>query len=121
MRVLILGVISALALPFMAFGQGAEPQPAQAQANEPAKETQTTTAPAKGKSKPQEQTATKARPEAATDVHHGKNDVQTGGHAEGTTKDAAAGASSSTSETKTKVNVTEFRERHSEVFHLGRH
>src|SRR3989454_6705307 len=117
MRILTLTVI--LGLPLMALGQ-TEPQ----QTQEQTKETQTT-APTKGKKmKPaQEQEATKpqAKPETGTDVR-GQTNVK--GRAPGVNRNEP-GARSSTSQTNvnqsTKVNVQEFRSRHSEVFSLGRH
>ena len=65
MRVLIMTAITAVALPFMALGQQAEPQQTQGQTNEPQ-----TTAPAKGKKmRPaQEQSKPEAKPETGTNV-----------------------------------------------------
>ena len=126
MRILTLTVL--LGLPLMALGQTEPQQPTQEQT----KETQTT-APAKGKKmRPaQEQTKPQAKPETAkpetgTNVR-GQTNVQ------GRTQDVnrpdvnrtETGARSSTSQTNvnqsTKVNVQEFKSRHSEVFSLGRH
>ena len=119
-----------LGLPLMALGQQAEPQKTQGQSNEPQ-----TTAPAKGKKmRPaQEQTKSKAKPETATDVR-GQTKIR--GHAPDVKK-TETGAPSSTRETNvrgknqttsqtnvsqsTKVNVQEFKSRHSEVFRLGQH
>jgi cytoskeletal protein RodZ len=121
MKILIMTVITAVALPFMALGQ-TEPQQ-----NEPqTKETQTT-APAKGKKmRPaQEQEATKpqAKPETGTNVR-GQTKIK--GRAPDVNK-AEPGARSSTSQTNvpgtnqtTTVNKQEFMSRHSEVFSLGR-
>jgi hypothetical protein len=130
MRILVMTVIMALGLPFMALGQTEPQQPTQEQT----KETQTT-APAKGKKmRPsQESTKPQAKPETGTDVR-GQTNVQ------GRSQDAnkpdvnkpevnrtETGARSSTSQTNvntnqtTTVNKQEFRSRHSEVFSLGRH
>jgi hypothetical protein len=94
-----------LGLPLMALGQTAEQQQTQGQTND----TQTT-APVKGKKVPAgeeqaEQTNIKGR---AQDVNRSET-----------------GARSSTTQTNvdqsTKVNVQEFKSRHSDVFSLGRH
>ena len=112
MRILIITAI--IALPLMALGQTAEPQQTQAQT----KETETT-APAKEKKKSPEQ----AKPETGTEVR-GKTNVE--GRAQ-EKQGTETGARSSTSQTnvsssrETKVNVQEFKSRHSEVFNLGRH
>ena len=65
MRIVIMTAITAVALPFMAFGQTKEePQQTQEQTNE----TQTT-APAKGKKMhPAQEQSKKAKPETGTDV-----------------------------------------------------
>ena len=116
MRIVTLTVI--LGLPLMALGQQAEPQQTQAQSNE----TQTT-APAKGKKmRPaQEQNKPEAKPETGTETR-GQTDVK--GQAQDVNRNEP-GARSSTSQTNvnqsTKVNVQEFKSRHSEVFSLGRH
>jgi hypothetical protein len=127
MRILTITALTALALPFMALGQQAEPQQTQGQT----KETQTT-APAKGKKmRPaQEQNKPQAKPETGTNVR-GQTDVK--GRAPEVNR-TQPGTSSSTSETNvnrstsqtnvnqsTRVNVQEFKSRHSEVFNLGRH
>jgi len=116
--------ITAVALPFMAFGQTTEePQQTQGQT----KDTQTT-APAKAKKmrpdQEQEATNPKAKPETGTNVR-GQTKIK--GHAPDVNKNEP-GARSSTSETNvrgsnqtTTVNKEEFRTRHSEVFSLGRH
>ena len=118
MRILIMTAI--MALPLMALGQTAEPQQTQAQGQ--TKETQAT-APAKAKkTRPaQEQSKPQAKPETGTETR-GQTNV------EGRTQDVnrnEPGARSSTSQTNvnqsTKVNVQEFKSRHSEVFSLGRH
>ena len=110
-----------LGLPLMALGQQAEPQQTQGQTNEPQ-----TTAPAKGKKmRPaQEQSKPEAKPETGTDVR-GQTKIK--GHAPDVNK-TETGARSSTSQTNvnstnqtTKVNVQEFKSRHSEMFSLGRH
>ena len=116
MRILIMTAI--MALPLMALGQTAEPQQTQGQT----KETQAT-APAKGKKmRPaQEPNKPQAKPETGTNVR-GHTSVQ--GSAQDVNRNEP-GARSSTSRTNvnqsTKVNVQEFRSRHSEVFSLGRH
>jgi hypothetical protein len=121
MRILIMTVITALALPLMALGQTTEPQQTQGQT----KETQATE-PVKGKKvRPgQEQSKPQAKPETGTDVR-GQTDVK--GSAPDVNKNEP-GARSSTSQTNvrdtnqtTTVNKQEFRSRHSEVFSLGRH
>jgi hypothetical protein len=123
MRILTLTVI--LGLPLMALGQQAEPQQTQAQGqtNQPQ-----TTAPAKGKKmRPeQEQSKPQAKPETGTNVRG----QTVKGRAQEIKKNEP-GARSSTNETNvrsqtnvnqsTKVNVQEFKSRHSEVFSLGRH
>ena len=118
MRILIITAI--LGLPLMALGQTAEPQQTQAQGQ--TKETQAT-APAKGKKvRPaQEPNKPQAKPETGTDVR-GQTNVQ--GRAQDVNRNDT-GVRSSTSQTNmnqsTKVNVQEFKSRHSEVFSLGRH
>ena len=103
MRTLIIAI---MALPLMALGQTAEPQQTQAQT----KETETA-APAKEKKERPEQ----AKSETGTEVR-GKTNVE--GRAQEKQK-TETGARTSTSQTK--VNVQEFKSRHSEVFNLGRH
>jgi hypothetical protein len=122
MRILIMTVIMALAVPLMALGQREEkPQTA---TQEQTKDTQTT-APAKGKKKQaQEAAKPQAKPETGT-ATRGQTNVQ------GQTQDVnrtQTGARSSTSQTNvgttgqtTTVNKQEFRSRHTEVFNLGRH
>src|SRR5438094_5304229 len=112
MRILIMTAI--LGLPLMALGQTAEPQQTQTQGQ--TKETQAT-APAKGKKmRPaQESNKPQAKPETGTNVR-GQTDVK--GHAPDVNRNET-GTRSSTSQTK--VNVQEFKSRHSEVFSLGRH
>ena len=114
MRILTMTVI--LGLPLMALGQTAEPQQTQTQT----KETQAT-APAKGKkTHAQEPSKPQAKPETGT--VRGQTNVK--GRAQDVNRNEP-GARSSTSQTNvnqsTKVNVQEFRSRHSEVFSLGRH
>ena len=116
--------ITAVALPFMAFGQTTEePQQTQGQT----KDTQTT-APAKAKKmrpdQEQEATNPKAKPETGTNVR-GQTKIK--GHAPDVNK-TETGTRSSTSETNVKstnqtttVNKEEFRTQHSQVFSLGRH
>ena len=122
MRILALTVI--LGLPLMALGQQAEPQQTQGQT----KDTQTT-APAKGKKKmrpEQEQSQPQARPETGTNMR-GQTDVK-GRAPEVNRADVnrtQSGMRSGTSRTNvnqsTKMNVQEFKSRHTEVFSLGRH
>jgi hypothetical protein len=121
MKIYVLTVIAAIALPLMALGQTTE-EPQQTQ--EQTKDTQTT-APAKGKKmRPaQEQSNPQAKPETGTDVR-GQTNVK--GRAPNVNKDQP-GTRSSTSQTNvntnqtTTVNKEEFRTRHTEVFSLGRH
>jgi cytoskeletal protein RodZ len=121
MKIYVLTVIAALAFPYMAISQTTE-EPQQTQ--DQTKETQTT-APAKGKKmRPaQEQSKPQAKPETGTSVR-GQTNVQ------GRTQDVnrnqpGARSSTSTSQTNvnqsTRVNVQEFKARHSDVFSLGRH
>ena len=108
-----------MALPLIALGQTTEPQQSQAQT----KETQATASPEKGKKKHAEQTTSKtqAKPEASAEAHAKTSP-------EGRTQDAKKNRTSSSAsqtnasgKTQTKVNVQEFKSRHSEVFSLGRH
>jgi len=109
-----------MALPLICFGQTAEPQQTQGQTKEPE-----ATAPATGKKTraAQEKSETQAKPEAGTEAH-GKTTVQADTQ-EKTKTEAGAGSKASQTNVKgssqTKVNVQEFKSRHSEVFHLGRH
>jgi hypothetical protein len=133
----ILTITAIVALPFMALGQTTEPQQQQTQGQAPTKETQT--APAKGKKmRPEQEQATKpqakpetAKPETGRNVR-GQTNVQGRTREEmNTNQPGQPGARSSTSTTtgtsqtnvnqSTKVNVQEFKARHSEVFSLGRH
>ncbi len=115
----ILTITAIIALPFMALGQTTEPQ----QTQEQTKETQAA-APAKQKKMPPEQAQPgkpQAKPETGTDMR-GQMNVK--GRAHDANRNEP-GARSSTSQTNvnqsTKVNVQEFKSRHSEVFSLGRH
>jgi cytoskeletal protein RodZ len=123
MKIYVLTTITALALPLMASGQRTE-EPQQTQ--EQTKETQTT-APAKGKKmRPaQEQTNAQAKPETGTNVRGQTNTNLKGGAQEITRGQPGARSSTSTSQTNvnqsTRVNVQEFKARHTEVFSLGRH
>jgi cytoskeletal protein RodZ len=117
MRILIIAI---MALPLMALGQTTEPQQTQGQT----KETQATTPAKEKKVRPeQEQSKQQAKPETSTEVR-GKTNVE--GRAQETQK-TETGARSGTSQTnvsstsQTKVNIQEFKSRHSEVFSLGRH
>jgi hypothetical protein len=120
MRILIMTVITALVLPLMALGQTAEPEQTQGQGQ--TKETKAT-APAKGKKMkaPEESNKPQAKPETGTSVR-GQTNVK--GRPQEIKKNEP-GARSSTSQTNvnqsTKVNVQEFKSRHTEVFGLGRH
>ncbi len=112
-----------MALPLMALGQTAEPQQTQGQTQ--SNETQTT-APAKGKKKQvQEPSKPQAKPETSTDVRGQTNvkgraqDVNT--NEPGARSSTSTGTSQTNVNQSTKVNVQEFKSRHSEVFNLGRH
>ena len=109
MKILMIAAI--MGLPLMALGQTAEPQQTQGQT----KETEAT--PAKGKKMREAQKPSKpqAKPETGTNIR-GETNVKSRGQDVSTNQ---AGARSSTSQTK--VNVQEFKSRHSEVFSLGRH
>jgi hypothetical protein len=124
----ILTITAIVALPLLALGQTTEPQQTQ---QGQTKDTQTT-APAKGKKKglAQEPNKPQAKPETGTKMR-GQTDVK--GRAPDVNRNQP-GTSSSTNETNvnrstsqtnvnqsTKVNVQEFKSRHSEVFSLGRH
>ena len=120
----ILMITAIIALPLMAFGQTTEPQQTtQGQT----KETQAQVPAKKKMPPPQEQSKAQAKPEMGAQPEtgkkvRGKTDVQS--RVQDVNKNEA-GARSSTSQTKvnqsTKVNVQEFKSRHSEVFSLGRH
>jgi hypothetical protein len=120
MRILTITVM--LGLPLMALGQTTEPQQTQGQA--PTKETQTT-APTKGKKmrpakaepgKPQ------AKPETGTNVREKTNVQGREGSAQDVNRNEPGARSSQTTVNQsTKVNVQEFKSRHTEVFSLGRH
>ena len=135
MRILTITAITALALPFMALGQTTEPDQTQGQGQ--TKDTQTT-APAKGKKMkaPEQPSKSQAKPATGTNAR-GQTNVK--GHAPDVNRNQPGanknepGARSSTNETNvrstnqsnmnqsTRVNVQEFKSRHSEVFSLGRH
>jgi len=123
MRILMMTVITAVALPFMAIGQTTQQEPQQTQ--EQTKDTQTT-APAKAKKmRPaQDQSNPEAKPQTGTNVREQTNtNVKGRAHV----NEHQPGARSNTSQTNvntnqtTTVNKEEFRTRHSEVFSLGRH
>jgi hypothetical protein len=123
MKIYVLTTITALALPFMAVGQTTEEtQQTQGQT----KETETT-APAKGKKmRPaQEQTNPQAKPETGTNMRGQTNTSVKGRAQEINRNQPGTRSSTSTSQTNvnqsTRVNVQEFKSRHSEVFSLGRH
>ena len=127
-----------LGLPLMALGQQAEPQQTQGQTKEPQ-----TTAPAKGKKMkaPEEANKPQAKPETGTNVRGqpqsnvkgrapevkgnepGVNKNEPGAPARSSTNDTNVNRSTSQTNVNqsTKVNVQEFKSRHSEVFSLGRH
>jgi len=111
------------ALPLMALGQTAEPQQTQGQTQ--SNETQTT-APAKGKKKQvQEPNKPQAKPETSTDVR-GQTNVkgrapEVNRNEPGARSSTSTGTSQTNVNQSTKVNVQEFKSRHSEVFNLGRH
>jgi hypothetical protein len=122
MKIYVLTTITALALPFMALGQTTE-EPQQTQ-----DQTKTeTTAPTKGKKmRPaQEQTNPQAKPETGTNVRGQTNTNIKGSAQEINRNQPGTRSSTSTSQTNvnqsTRVNVQEFKTRHSEVFSLGRH
>ena len=139
MRILTITAITALALPFMALGQTESQQTTtQGQTNQPQ-----TTAPAKGKKmRPDQQGQTQpqakpgmgtktdtARPETGRNVR-GQTNVQGRSSQEGVNRNQPGARSSTSTSTgtsqtnvnqSTKVNVQEFKSRHSEVFSLGRH
>lgn len=115
MKILTLALICGL--PFVALSQ-TEPQQTQGQT----KETETT-APAKGKKKgsAQEPGKAQAKPETGMDM---QGQTKGKGHTQDPNKSQPAGRSSS-SQTNvnqtSKVNIQEFKSRHTEVFSLGRH
>ena len=106
----------------MALGQAAEPQQTAAQGQ--TKEKQEAT-PAKKKKAHAAQEAGKpqTKPETGTEMR-GETKVQ-GGAKEGTKTETGTRSSKSQTKVKstsqTKVNVQEFKSRHTEVFTLGRH
>jgi hypothetical protein len=115
----ILTITAIIALPFMALGQTTEPQ----QTQEQTKETQATAPVKQKKMRPEQAEPGKpqAKPETGTDMR-GQTNVK--GRAHDVNRNEP-GTRSSTSQTNvnqsTKVNVQEFKSRHSEVFSLGRH
>src|SRR4051812_21429961 len=133
MRIVLATIAASIALPLMALAQGQSTEPQQ-QDTTNATQTQgsadgtKTTAPTKGKKDvgTRQESSRKADAETSTSTDvKGKADVRT-------QKDAAAGdmsrsetntrsTSATTEHTNTKVNVQEFKTRHSEVFSLGRH
>lgn len=113
MRILIMTVL--MGLPLMALGQ-TEPEKTTTQGQQG--QTEETQAPAPSKDKkmhqatnPQEQSEQGTEVRGKTKVEGGTQDVNRSEHQQGMRS----------STTKTKVNVQEFRERHREVFSLGRH
>ena len=113
MRIILI-TTAIIALPLMALGQAAEQQ--QTGTQEQTKEKQEAT-PAKKKKAHATPEAGKpqAKPETGTEMR-GQTKVQ-GGAQEGTKTEAGTRSSKS----QTKVNVQEFKSRHTEVFTLGRH
>ena len=134
MKLLTLTVI--MALPVMAFGQEEKQQQPQAPANE-APATTEKEAPAQPAVKPP------TKPEKTSDVRP-KTDVKDGARVDRSKAETRAESAnaqrvkkdvnrtrdetksetetrSNSSTSRTKVNVEEFRSRHSEVFNLGRH
>jgi hypothetical protein len=118
-----------MALPLMAFGQQAEPQQTQPQGQ--TKEPQTTTKGKKMRPEQAEPNKPQAKPETGKNAP-GKPQTNVKGRPQEIKKNAPETRSStSTNETNvrgqtnvnqsTKVNVQEFKSRHSEVFSLGRH
>jgi len=124
----ILMITAIMALPLMALGQTAEPQQTQGQT----KETEAT-APAKAKkTRPaQEQSKPQAKPETGTTGTETRGQTNVKGQAQDVNRNepgARSSTSTGTSQTQTnvntnqtRVNVQEFKSRHSEVFSLGRH
>ena len=117
----------------MALGQQAEPQQTQGETKEPQ-----TTAPAKGKkmrpSSAQEQSKPQAKPETGTNVRGqpqsnvkgraqepNRNEPGVNRNEPGARSSTSTGTSQTNVNQSTKVNVQEFKSRHSEVFSLGRH
>jgi hypothetical protein len=131
----ILTITAIVALPLLALGQTTQSQQTQqGQTKEPE-----TTAPAKGtkgkKMRPaQEQNKPQAKPDMGTNVR-GQTDVKgREGSPQDVNRNQPGARSSTTNETNvnrstsqtsvnqsTRVNVQEFKSRHSEVFNLGRH
>jgi hypothetical protein len=115
----ILTITAIIALPLMVLGQTTEPQ----QTQEQTKETQATAPVKQKKMRPEQAEPGKpqAKPETGTDVR-GQTNVK--GRAHDVNRNEP-GTRSSTRQTNmnqsTKVNVQEFKSRHSEVFSLGRH
>jgi hypothetical protein len=131
----ILTITAIIALPLLALGQTTEPQESQqTQGQAPTKETQT--APAKGKkmrpeqAQPGKQQAKPetAKPETGRNVRgqtnvQGRAQTQEGANANqpGARSSTSTGTSQTNVNQSTRVNVQEFKSRHSEVFSLGRH
>jgi hypothetical protein len=124
MRIVIITLIAALALPLMASGQTTEePQQTQGQT----KETQTT-APAKGKKmRPaQEQSKPETKPETGKNLNlRGQTNVrdrtQDGNGSEADVRSSTGQTNVTGTNQTTTVNKDEFMSRHSQVFSLGRH
>jgi hypothetical protein len=122
MKIYVLTTITALALPLMALGQRTdEPQQTQDQTKTE------TTAPTKGKKmRPaQEQSNPQTKPETGTNVRGQTNTNLKSSAQEINRNEPGARSSTSASQTNvnqsSRVNVQEFKSRHSEVFSLGRH
>ena len=135
----ILTITAMIGLPLMALGQTTEPQQTQTQ-GQTTKETQT--APTKGKKmrpEQQGQTQPQAKPEKGTKPETARPDtgrnVRSQTNVQGRTRedlntnqpDARSSTSTSTGTSQTnvnqstRVNVQEFKSRHTEVFSIGRH
>ena len=120
----ILTITAIIALPLMALGQTTEPQ----QTQEQTKETQAT-APAKQKKmhpaqvepgKPQAKPDAGASVRGQTNVKGRAPEVKTETGTRSSTS-TSTGTSQTNVNQSTRVNVQEFKSRHSEVFSLGRH
>jgi len=121
----ILTITAIIALPFMVLGQTTEPQQTQEQTKE-----KQATAPAKEKKMRPEQAEPgkpQSKPETGTDMRgqtnvkgrtHEMNKNEPGTRSGTST---SAGTSQTNMNQSSKVNVQEFKSRHSEVFSLGRH
>jgi hypothetical protein len=114
MKILIMTMV--VALPLIALGQTTEPQQTQAQTKE-------TAAPEKVKKQRAEQKPSKAqaKPEASAQEREKTKAENRTQDVNKTESRSSAGQTNASGKTQTKVNVQEFKSRHSEVFSLGRH